>query len=499
MTDFAFYSTTALARAIAMGDISSAELVELYAERHEVYGSAINALVQVDFDHAMDQAKAADDVLASGAEIEPLHGVPFTIKDTFEVQGFACTAGAPEYASHRPAEDSDAVINLRKAGAVIMGKTNVPYMAMDLQSYNDVYGTTNNPWALDCTAGGSSGGAAAALAAGLTGGDVGSDIGGSLRNPAHYNGVYSHKPSFGLVSQRGHVPPPPATQSATDLTVIGPMGRSVEDLSNGLSSLMQPVGLERHAAITLPPSRHRQLEDFRVAMWPGHQTNRPSKAVAGRFDALKGALKDNVDCLEELWPLTTSYPDLMDLYSQLLLGAISAGSPAWQFRLSQLASPVLDLLKLAGLFDPKGVTGMMRFTAQSHRSWLIAHEKRTQLRAEIDAFFGRFDVLLMPVMPWTAPPHNPQGQLVSREVSVDGRQRPYTDGLGYIALATTLYLPVTTAPIGLSSDGLPVGVQIIGGYMKDKTTLAFAEALAGLMGGYVPPPDFKGASDAKSP
>lgn len=499
MTDFAFQSTTALARAISMGDISSAELVELYAERHEAYGSAINALVQVDFDHAMDQAKAADAALAAGAEIEPLHGVPFTIKDTFEVQGFACTAGAPEYANHKPAEDSDAVKNLRHAGAVILGKTNVPYMAMDLQSFNDVYGTTNNPWALERTAGGSSGGAAAALAAGLTGGDLGSDIGGSLRNPAHYNGVYSHKPSFGLVSQRGHVPPPPGTQAATDLTVVGPMGRSVEDLEHGLESLMQPVGLERHAAITLPPAPRRQLEDFRVAMWPGHQTNRPSKGVAGCFDALKGALKDNVDCLEEIWPLTASYPALMDLYSQLLLGAIAGGAPAWQHRLSQLASPALDLLKLAGLFDPKGATGMMRFTAQSHRAWLLAHEKRTQLRAEIDSFFDRFDVLLMPVMPWTAPPHNPKGQLVSRIVDVDGVPRPYTDGLGYIALATALYLPVTTVPIGLASDGLPVGVQIIGGYMKDKTTLAFAEALAGLIGGYVPPPDFKGASDAKSP
>lgn len=499
MTEFAFEPTSVLARAVSAGDVSSAELVELYARRHEAHGKAINALVSVDFDRALEEAKAADALLASGAEIEPLHGVPFTVKDTYEVSGFPCTAGAPEYQAHRPLADADAVQNLRGAGAVIMGKTNVPYLAFDLQSYNDVFGVTNNPWDLERTCGGSSGGPAAALSAGLTGGDIGSDIGGSLRNPAHYNGVYSHKPSFGLVSQRGHMPPEPGTASATDLCVMGPMGRSAEDLSLGLDVMMRPMGVERHARRVLPPASQTQLEGFRVATWCGHPETPMSKGVSGQMEALVAALSGNVAALEEAWPIGMDYPAFMDLYAQLLLGAICTSAPGWQFRLAQAASPVLALLKSVGLYDAKGSSGMLLNTAQSHRTWLLAHERREQLRQEVDEFFQRFDVLLMPVMPWTAPKHQHGGTLVNRTFEVDGVSRRYSDGLGYIALPTALYLPVTTVPIGLAADGLPVGVQVVGGYMKDNTTLAFSQALEDIFGGYVPPPDFMGASGIKSP
>ncbi|MEM7569679.1 MAG: amidase [Pseudomonadota bacterium] len=495
----AFQPTTQLARLIALGDVSSVQLVDLYAARHDTFGAQLNAVVQVDFDRARDAAKAADEVLASSEEIGPLHGVPFTIKECFDVAGFNTTAGAPEWAGNAPAANADAVQNLFDAGALCMGKTNVPYMAFDLQSYNDVYGTTNNPWDLSRTCGGSSGGAAAALSAGLTGGDIGSDIGGSLRNPAHYNGVYSHKPTLGLISEYGHVPPAPGTASDTDLVVMGPMGRSAQDLRVLLDVLRRPVGINRDKRISLPPPRATQLEDFRVGLWFGHRTNRPSQAVQAMMDALANALTGNVAALEHVWPLHSSYEELNQVYAQLLLGAVSMDTPLSQFAVATAAHPFLALAQTLGLHDGTGVAGSMMHTAQSHRAWLKAREKQALMRRQIDSFFQDYDVLLAPIIPWTAPPHQHEGSLLSRKVRVDGTQRPYVEALEYIALATTLSLPATTAPLGLAADGLPVGVQIIGPYMHDTTTIAFAEALAQVMGGYQVPPDFKDASALKSP
>ncbi|MEO0412010.1 MAG: amidase [Pseudomonadota bacterium] len=499
LEDLAFESTSNLARHIAKGDVTSMELVDLFAGRHDRFGGTVNAVVQTDFDRARTLAKDADQALADGKEIEPLHGVPFTIKECYEVAGFKATAGAPELAGHTPGEDADAVKNLHQAGAICMGKTNVPYMAFDLQSFNDVYGTTNNPWDVTRTCGGSSGGSAAALAAGLTGGDIGSDIGGSLRNPAHYNGIYSHKPTFALVPEYGHIPPAPGTVSRTDLSVMGPMGRSADDLKLLLDVLMRPVGLERNRQITLPKPRKTQLEDFRVAIWPGHHSNRPSRAIAERMDALSAALTGNVEKFQEAWPLDASYEELVSVYAKLLLGAVSSGTPALQFAIAQAATPFLSVLKAIGVHNEKGVTGQLLSTAQSHKAWALANETRARMRREIDRFFEQFDVLLMPVIPWTAPKHDHSGTILSRTVMVDGKSRPYTDALDYIALATALYLPSTVAPIGLASDGLPVGVQIVGPYMHDATTIAFAQALGEVIGGYVPPPDFKDASAPKSP
>ncbi|MGD1953811.1 MAG: amidase [Sphingomonadales bacterium] len=488
--DIAFASTASLARLIAQGDVKAVELVDLYARRHEEYGRQVNAVIQHDFDKARDAAKAADAALAADEEIEPLHGVPFTIKECFEVLGFRATPGAPELAYNTPSKNADAVTNLLGAGALVMGKTNIPYMAIDIQSYNDVFGTTNNPWDVTRTCGGSSGGAAAALAAGLTGGDIGSDIGGSLRNPAHYNGVYSHKPSYGLISQYGHIPPAPGAAIDTDLNVMGPMGRSAEDLRLLLDILMRPVGVNRHSVLSMPRARQRQLEDFRVAIWPGHSSNRSSHAVAARMDALQKALQGNVAKLEETWPLKSTYETLIEVYAQLLLGALSAGASKRDLTLGILSKPIIACLKALGLHQPGGLTGFLDGTAQSHRAWLQANEKRAAMRHEIDAFFEDFDVLLAPVVPWTAPPHNQSGELVARKVLVDGIERPYTDAIQSIALATALNLPATTAPIGLAEDGLPVGVQIIGPYMHDYTTIAFADALAEVIGGFQAPPNY---------
>ncbi|MBW2144220.1 MAG: amidase, partial [Deltaproteobacteria bacterium] len=199
MSEFAFKSATQLVRDIREGRISSSELLELYLERVERFNPDLNAIVATDIENARAKAKAADKAIANGDKTGPLHGLPITIKDTLEVKGMPCTSGAPLLKNHMPANNADVVQSLIDAGAIVFGKTNVPLYGGDMQSFNDVYGTTNNPWDLKRTPGGSSGGAAASLSAGLCGLDMGSDIGGSIRTPSHFCGLYGHKPSFGIV------------------------------------------------------------------------------------------------------------------------------------------------------------------------------------------------------------------------------------------------------------------------------------------------------------
>jgi amidase len=242
MREVAFRSAVELAAAIRRKEVSSRELVEHYLARIERFNPPINAVVTLDADRVRARADAADAALARGDLAGPLHGVPMTIKDSIETAGMRTTAGAEIYAKHVPKHDAPAVARLIAAGAVIMGKTNTPRFAMDVQSYNSLFGTTNNPWDLTRTPGGSSGGAAAALAAGLTALELGSDIGGSIRTPAHFCGVYGHKPTHGIVPTRGHIPGPPGTLSEPDIAVLGPLARHAEDLALAMDVVAGPDG-----------------------------------------------------------------------------------------------------------------------------------------------------------------------------------------------------------------------------------------------------------------
>ncbi|HET8707899.1 MAG TPA: amidase family protein, partial [Pseudomonadales bacterium] len=230
-SNWLYASAKSLLQAMQDGALSSRQLLELYIKRIEQKNAEINAVVATDLEAARKRADAADAARANGELWGPLHGLPMTIKDTYEVPGMPCTAGAPMYRNHQPSRAAVAVQKLIDAGAIIFGKTNVPLFASDLQSYNKIYGTTNNPWNKALTPGGSSGGAAAALAAGFTAAELGSDIGGSIRTPAHFCGVYGHKVTHGIISMRGHVPGPPGTLGEPDLAVAGPMARAAGDLA----------------------------------------------------------------------------------------------------------------------------------------------------------------------------------------------------------------------------------------------------------------------------
>jgi amidase len=263
MSELAYSSAVAIARKIRQRELSSREAVDSFLARVEALDKSINSVVTIDAERARTEADAADAALARGEVRGPLHGVPITIKDSFQTKGMRTTSGALELAEFIPQEDAWPVARLREAGAIVFGKTNAPIYAGDLQSYNKVFGTTNNPYDPSRTPGGSSGGAAAALACGFTPLELGSDIGGSIRLPSHMSGVVGHKPSYGIVPAHGQIPGPPGTLTLADLAVAGPMARAVEDLILGLNIMTGPNRWEQPAwRLKLPPPRpQRPLGD----------------------------------------------------------------------------------------------------------------------------------------------------------------------------------------------------------------------------------------------
>jgi amidase len=249
-----------LAGEIRAKRIGCRELLEHYFRRVERYNPALNAIIVTDLQRARQRADAADAALARGESWGPLHGVPMTVKESFDVAGLPTCWGAPEFAKSIASRNALLVERMLAAGVVLFGKTNVPLFLSDFQSYNAVYGATVNPWDPARTPGGSSGGSAAALAAGLTALEAGSDIGSSLRNPAHYCGVYAHKPTYAVVSPRGHALA--GRVATTDISVVGPMARSAADLETALPAMAGPDGIDGRAwRIELPPARQERLAD----------------------------------------------------------------------------------------------------------------------------------------------------------------------------------------------------------------------------------------------
>lgn len=486
MSDVSPHLPTAdLARALAARRVSSRELLETYLSRIEALGGGINAVVTIDADGARRRADAADAALARGESWGPLHGVPLTLKDTFEVAGMRTTAGAPDLGAHVPGRDSIVAERLRTAGAVLFGKTNVPIMAGDLQSYNAIFGTTNNPWNGAHAPGGSSGGAAAALAAGLTGGDYGSDIGGSIRTPASWCGIYGLKPSWGLVPLRGHIPGPPGTLSEVDLGVAGPLGRSAEDLDLLLDVTAGPLADRARAwRLDLPPPRRQRLGDYRVAAWLDH----PAAGVDSQVSVVLRAAVDAVAragvSVQEGAPLGIELADVVRCYLRLVYPVILSGFPPAVFE------QMRELAQTLPADDDSALARVARYGTATHRDWLSAHESREHCRARMAAFFEDVDVLLCPVVPTAAIPHDHSEPQVGRTILVNGRETPYFEQFNWIALATMAYLPAAVAPVGRTAAGLPVGMQIIAPHLEDRTAIDFARRLGEVVGGYETPPGF---------
>jgi len=477
MRDLLDRDATEQLAALATRRVSAVELLKAALERHAETHAALNAVVAADPDRALDRARAIDDARSKAEHLGPLAGLPMTVKDTFDVAGLAASSGLAAL-RRRQVEDAVAVAHARRAGAVIWGKTNVPVMAADWQSVNGLYGATNNPWDPTRTPGGSSGGAAAALAARVTPLEIGSDIGGSLRVPANFCGVFSHKPTWGMVSQRGHVPPHPGSYAERDLNVIGPMARSARDLR-----LLLSVIEDGPLAPKAPPA---DLKDTRIGLWlddPHCPLDPEVRAVLERFAGELRAAGAEVEPIVS--PVDTR--GLLFAYQTLLGGVLGQDLPPKMLRsLELMRGPAkLSLSRGAGPLSNAAMT--LAYTAR-HRDWLAADAVRARLRHEMAGQFDRWHAILAPIAPVPAFPHdNRSFQRRSLKTS-DGKSIPYNSMLTWIATATALHLPATSVPAGQTTSGLPVGAQLIGPLGGDSRTLAIAQAIDENVRGFVFPP-----------
>jgi amidase len=457
--------------------VSAVELLKAALARHEATHKTLNAVVAIDLDKALAQAGAVDDLRNRGEPVGLLAGLPMTVKDTFDVAGLPASSGLAALRARMPA-DAAAVRHARAAGAIIWGKTNTPVLAGDWQTFNALYGTTNNPWDPARTTGGSSGGAAAALAAGVTALEIGSDIGGSLRVPASLCGVYSHKPTWGLVDQHGHVPPTPGSWSERDLNVVGPMARSARDLRL-LLSVLEAGALAPRA----PPSN---LKEARIALWldePSFPLDPEVRAVVDSFAAELRAAG------AEVTPIASPVhaPTLIGAYQTLLGAVLGEDMPDGTIRnLERLRG--WAKWRMSRGAEPTSTAAMTLAYTATHREWMAADAVRNRLRREVATVFDHYDAILAPITPLAAFPHDHRPFGRRRLKLSDGRAIPYASMLNWIGLATALRLPATAIPAGPAASGLPVGVQLIGPLNGDARTLALAQAIEENVRGFTPPP-----------
>ena len=453
---WAYCSAGELAESLQKRQVSALELTDRFIARIEALDGDLNAVPVRNFERAREAAKEADAALARGERL-PLLGVPVTIKESYNIAGLPTTWGMPAFKGFVPQEDALAVTRLKAAGAIVLGKTNVPLGLGDWQSYNDIYGTTNNPWDRTRSPGGSSGGSSAALAAGFAPLSLGSDIGGSLRIPAHFCGVCAHKPTLGLVASRGHVPPGLPAWLRRDMAVIGPMARAVDDLVLTLDLIAGPdeAADGRAYRLGLPPTRGEKFSDFRVLVIAEHPLLPTSAAVSASLDRLS---RQFVSAGADVRRETPLLPDLgasAKLYVKLLNAFLSAGMPDDRYQEMRSAAEKIPAE------DQSLVAELMRGAIMSHREWLRANFVRQGLKQQWRALFQDFDVVVCPAAATPAFPHDHTEPQTNRKIAVDGKEFPYLQHLVWADPATICGLPATVVPVAVA-DGLPIGVQIIG-------------------------------------
>ena len=485
-SQWSFKTATECAAALAAKQVSAVELAQDAISRIERHDGKINAVCVRDFARGLDAARAADAARARG-ETTPLLGLPITVKESYNVAGLPTTWGFPPQKGFMPPEDALSISRVKAAGGVILGKTNIPVGLADWQSYNEIYGTTNNPYDLGRTPGGSSGGSAAALAAGYGPLSLGSDIGGSLRVPAFHCGVYAHKPTYNLVPPRGHTPPPvPPIPLDRDLAVIGPMARSAADLSLLLDVIAGPDPLDAGVGyrLALPPPRHTVLKDFRVLVVDSDPVLPTDKDVRGAIERLAGNLAKTGVGVARQSPLLPDFADSSRLYMRMLMGFLGAFFQPEAFAGAQAGAAQLTA-------DNNSLAAeRLRGITQSHRDWVLDDGARGRLRARWRELFRNFDAVICPIMPTPAYPHDHSEPQEQRRINIDGKDYVYPDQLAWPGIATLPGLPATALPLGLTSAGLPLGVQIVGPWLEDRTPLRLAELIEREFGGFVPPPMF---------
>ncbi len=451
MTDIGLRSTVEQADLIQRGELSSRELTEHFIERIERLDGEINSVITRDFETALAESDVADASQQKGQSLGVLHGVPITVKDALQTKNLKSTGGATELRDNVPSQDAAVVASIRRQGGIVMGKTNLPRWSGDIQAYNDIFGTTNNPWDISRGPGGSSGGAAAAVAMGFTSFEIGTDIGGSIRFPAAFNGVWGHKPSFGVIPTTGYLDHIDGGLNEADINVFGPIARSAQDLEL-LLTVMKRNSPPWVAELEAAPE---DLKDLKIGAWLDDE-------FCPVDDEVREQLEKAVDALEK--------------------DGISV---------DRSARPELDPDEAAML----GLWLVQRAISQStdsdgpgHRIWLDQHVRREELKLKWAQFFDRYDAVIMPVC--FVPPfeHQQQGDFGSRTLRCNGENRNYIDVVKWTTMVGMAYLPSTVPPIGLGASGMPIGCQVVGPYGGDRLTIALAGRIGDLMGGYQPPP-----------
>ncbi len=451
VTDIGLRSTVEQADLIQRGELSSRELTEHFIERIERLDGEINSVITRDFETALAESDAADASQQKGQSLGVLHGVPITVKDALQTKNLKSTGGATELRDNVPSQDAAVVASIRRQGGIVMGKTNLPRWSGDIQAYNDIFGTTNNPWDISRGPGGSSGGAAAAVAMGFTSFEIGTDIGGSIRFPAAFNGVWGHKPSFGVIPTTGYLDHIDGGLNEADINVFGPIARSAQDLEL-LLTVMKRNSPPWVAELEAAPE---DLKDLKIGAWLDDEFCPVDDEVREQLEKAVAALeKDGIS-------------------------------------VDRSARPELDPDEAAML----GLWLVQRAISQStdsdgpgHRIWLDQHVRREELKLKWAQFFDRYDAVIMPVC--FVPPfeHQQQGDFGSRTLICNGEKRNYIDVVKWTTMVGMAYLPSTVPPIGLGASGMPIGCQVVGPYGGDRLTIALAGRIGDLMGGYQPPP-----------
>jgi amidase len=472
-----FGSALDAAAAIRTKKISSVELTQHTFGRIDAFQPALNSYVYQLRDEALAAAAQADEAIARRTATGVFHGVPVNVKESFAVAGHPCTWGIPPLKESKAPMHAIAVRGLLDAGSILLGATNVPLELMDCQSYNDIYGTSNNPWDLERTPGGSSGGTAAALAAGMAFLGIGSDIGGSIRGPAAFCGVYGHKPTVDIVSMAGHLPGGAYELPgfSTLMAAAGPMARSAADLDAALRVLAAP----RHPYAkafnySLPAARHQALREYRV----GYVLEDPAVPVSTET---KAVLESAIRACERAgasvksgWPEGFRFQELLDTYFFHLGAVVFSLTPREQQDRSR------------STWGPRPES-FVHGALSSFAEWQGQNMRRLAYRAMWEAFFDTVDVFLLPTM-FTAAFSHDHTPMDRRMVPMpEGGAQPYWNLLKYITPASLTGCPATTAPVGTSKSGLPVGLQIMGPFLEDATPIDFARLLAGEIGGFQPP------------
>jgi len=485
-SQWSFKTAVEVSAALKAKKVSAVELAQDAIGRIERHDGKINAICVRDFDRALEAARAADVALARG-ESRPLLGIPLTVKESYNVAGLPTTYGFVPQKDFIAKEDALTVTRIKDAGGVIIGKTNVPVALGDWQSYNDIYGITNNPYDLTRTPGGSSGGSSAALAAGYGPLSIGSDIGGSLRVPAFHCGIYAHKPTYALVPIRGHTAPPlPPLPYDRDLAVIGPMARSAADLSLLLDVMAGPDPLEAGVAyrLDLPKARHGALKDFRILLIDSDPVLPTDKDIRGAIEKLAANLGKAGVTVTRQSPLLPDFAASSRLYMRLLLSLLGSNFLPDSYAGAQATAAELKADDMSLRAE------RLRGVTLSHRDWVFANTARTRLRAQWRELFGTFDAVICPIMP--TPPykqdHSPEQE--DRRITIDGKDYSYLDQLAWPGIATLPGLPATAIPLGFNAQGLPLGVQIVGPWLEDRTPLKLAELIEREFGGFAPPKMF---------